>query len=179
MTIPKKLPLGQFCALVLHTSKSNGTNMKQAGRLVFDTDGMVLVKESFQRLFDTADHRPRQRMLALPLARELLGEGQMSTAVQAVAPAEDWKERKERAQAEMAEMDVAQRRGQLYERDTVVGFIATATAQIRGRLELLPDQLAPVLTASSDEQFVRSKLAEEIEAALGDLAHSFGKLAIH
>lgn len=132
-------------------SRSYVTKLADTGRLVLADDGRVRVAETKAVLKSTT--------------------GAPERAVDAAVSEQytDWRERKERAQAEMAEMDVAQRRGTLMEADRVRSAAVAAVTTLRSRLELLPDQLAPQLAATSDEQRVRAHLAAEIETALAEL----------
>ena len=88
----------------------------------------------------------------------------------------DAKDQREHYQAQMARLDYEQRVGSLLPVDDVRALVASAATNLRARLELLPDHLAPELAATADEQRVRALLASEIEAALAELAHQFGKL---
>ena len=88
----------------------------------------------------------------------------------------DAKDQREHYQAQMARLDYEQRVGSLFAVDDVRAFASSAATNLRARLELLPDQLAPELAATSDEHRVRALLANEIESALSELAHQFGKL---
>ena len=88
----------------------------------------------------------------------------------------DAKDQKEHFQAQMARLDYEERVRQLLSADDVRATVAGAGAQIRARLEQLPDTLAPQLAATNEEQRVRAILAGEVEAALAELSHQFGKL---
>jgi hypothetical protein len=88
----------------------------------------------------------------------------------------DAKDQREHYQAQMARLDYEQRVGTLLLADDARALVAGAATGLRARLELLPDQLAPELAATADEQRIRALLANEIEAALAELAHQFGKL---
>jgi len=88
----------------------------------------------------------------------------------------DAKDQREHYQAEMARLDYEERCGKLMAADDVRSTVAGAAAGLRARLEQLPDTLAPQLAATNDETRVRALLAGEVEAALAELAHQFGKL---
>lgn len=88
----------------------------------------------------------------------------------------DAKDQREHYQAQMARLDYEERCGKLMSADDVRSTVAGAAAGLRARLEQLPDSLAPQLAATADENRVRALLASEIEAALSELAHQFGKL---
>lgn len=168
---PELMTRSQFAAHI-DCAKSYVTKLGNQGRLVLADDGRVRVAETLALIRATtgAPERASEIILSTPAAPAPADEEHRPLYI-------DWKDRKERAQAEMAEMDVMQRRGQLLEADQVRAVVVSAATQLRTRLEMLPDQLAPVLAASSDEQHIRAQLAQHIEAALADLAHEFGKAA--
>lgn len=149
---PQAVSKAEFARL-LGASRSAITAHAKAGRLVLTDDGLVMVEAS------------RARLQATVGAPERAGEGIVGARVM------DWRERKEQAQAEMAEMDVAQRRGELVRADEVAQVASAAVVVFRTRLEMLPDQLAPQIAVITDEHRVRALLAAEIESALADLAH--------
>ncbi len=152
MTQPEQLMTRSEFAEHTSMSRSYVTKLANTGRLVLSDDGRVRVQATLALLKETTGAPERA-------ADAVVGEQYT-----------DWRERKERAQAEMAEMDVAQRRGTLMEADRVRSAAVAAVTALRSRLELLPDQLAPQLAATTDEQRVRAHLASEIEAALAELA---------
>lgn len=88
----------------------------------------------------------------------------------------DSKEHGEKYKALMAQMDYEERCGTLVCADDMRAVILTAGTSLRTRLEILPDTLAPQLAAATDESQVKALLAGEIEAALAELSHQFGKL---
>lgn len=156
-------------------AKSGVTKLSNQGLLVKSPCGRVVVRESLERI---RQHREAPgRYAARAEAMSVVAAQPAEPDPQPAPTYVDWKDRKERAQAEMAEMDVLQRRGLLLEADQVRAVVVSAATQLRTRLEMLPDQLAPVLAASSDEQHIRAQLAQHIESALADLAHEFGKAA--
>jgi phage terminase Nu1 subunit (DNA packaging protein) len=160
-------------------AKSYVTKLGNQGRLVLAPDGRIELEPTLALIKSTTG-APERALDAVMAAGEGAAQSKAEQGRQA-APATpeptyiDWKERKEKAQAEMAEMEVAKMRGQLLEYDAVRLLASSAATTLRTRLEMLPDQLAPVLAATSDEQQVRARLAVEIEGALADLAHELGK----
>lgn len=88
----------------------------------------------------------------------------------------DSKDQREHYQAQMARLDYEERVRNLLQVGDVRAVVAGAATGLRARLELIPDTLAPELAATQDESRVRALLAAEIEAALAELAHQFGKL---
>ena len=88
----------------------------------------------------------------------------------------DHKEQGEKYKALMGQMDYEERCRSLVKADDMRAVIVTAATGLRTRLESLPDTLAPQLAAAADETQVKAILASEIEAALAELSHQFGKL---
>lgn len=88
----------------------------------------------------------------------------------------DAKDQGEHYKAQMLRMDFEERCGSLIKVDDMRAVLITAGTSLRTRLEILPDTLAPQLAAASDESQVKAILASEIEAALAELSHHFGKL---
>lgn len=88
----------------------------------------------------------------------------------------DAKDQGEHYKAQMLRMDFEERCGSLIRADDMRAIVLTAGTSLRTRLEILPDTLAPQLAAASDENQVKAILAGEIEAALAELSHQFGKL---
>lgn len=142
----------------LGVAKSYVTKLGNQGRLVLAEDGRVRVQPT------------------LELIRSTTGAPGRATPEALTPEMTDWKERKERAQALQAEMDVAQRRGTLILASDVRAAVVDAATTLRTRLERLPDQLAAQLAAATDEQRVRALLANEIEATLADLSTTFGRI---
>ncbi len=99
-------------------------------------------------------------------------------SAQAVASPEQRKFHESRAQKEHWNALAAQRDYEVSMRALlpaaeVDGAIADAVTQLRARLEILPDILAPQLAAEPDEAKCRALLGDEIEHALQELARAF------
>jgi hypothetical protein len=88
----------------------------------------------------------------------------------------DAKDQKEHYQAQMAKLDYEERVGNLLPVGDVRSVVAGAATSLRARLETIPDTLATELAATQDESRVRALLVSEIESALSELSHQFGKL---
>lgn len=144
-------------AELLSCSTGHISNLKRAGRLVLNAEGLVDVEASKARIQSTAG--ADERLGVVP------------------PPASDHRERQQRLQADLLEMEVAEKRGELLRADQVRATVVTAATGLRTALEALPYQVAPRLAAISDEGEVRNILAAEIEVLLAEAAHHFGKLA--
>jgi len=88
----------------------------------------------------------------------------------------DRKEEGEHYKTLMLRLDYEERVGKLRKAGDVCALVASAGTSLRARLEIMPDTLAPELAATQDESRVRALLAGEIESALSELSHQFGKL---
>lgn len=157
MTTPATMSKTAFAAH-LSVGKSYISALGKSGRLVLTADGLVDVAASIERIQQTSGAPERA---AAPLVPEKFG---------------DIRDRLEKAKAEMAEIDLAERKGELVQAADVRAIVMGAATTLRGRLESWPDQIAPQLAAISEEGQVRSLLAGEIEQVLSELSHQFGKL---
>lgn len=158
--VPDLLPKAEF-AQWYGRSKAWVSKMIAAGRVVMDPGtALVRVPQTLELLRATA-------------AGYQAPEG-------GAAPSPMWasaRERKEAAQAEMAEMEVAERRGELTPAADVRAAAVAAAVALRNGLEMLPERLAPQVAGLSDEAAIRGLIAHEVEAALTEVAHKLGQLA--
>ena len=162
------------------------TKLKQDGRLVIGDDGLVRVAESIARIEATRD--PAKRAVAERHATERGATLQAPAAEGADKPAEDpatlanpdyqaARAKREHYAAEREEMRYRQEAAELLVAVEVEGEVASILTELRTRLEALPDTLGPQLAPIADEQQVRTRLAEEIELALGEVARCMGGVA--
>ncbi|MFT3758452.1 hypothetical protein [Thauera sp.] len=162
------------------------TALKKDGRLVLTDDGKrVRVAESVARIeatrnparADVAQRHAEARTPAevapdpSPVQQAAAGAEKIGNTYQAARAV------KERYLAMSAKRDYEVAIGKLLPADEVRSAIANAASVIRTELENLPDSIAPILAAETDEARVRLLLADEIEAALGNLAARFDKIA--
>lgn len=80
--------------------------------------------------------------------------------------------RKLAAEADIAEMDAAQRRGELISIAIVAKDRAESIARARGVLIAMETKLAPLCAAETDVLIVRSIIGAEVRRALSELARS-------
>lgn len=142
-------------------AKSYITKLGHQGRLVLGQG------QNAERI----DVEATQRMLA-----DTTGAPERANPAAQTPTFADAKDQREHYQAEMARLDYEERCGSLLRADEVRAVVAAAATGLRARLELLPDGLAPQLAATVDESQVRALLAGEIEAALTELSHQFGRV---
>ena len=185
--------------------RSTVTRLKQAGRLVMQ-GRMVEVAASVARIeetggmrFDVAERHAANRaqpgtQLAQPEAEKTAqaplagaGEGTGSGDGAIAAPASgsgtgerrsDAQARKEAALADLAEMDVQQKRGNLIPKDDVDAALRSFATSVRARLDVLPDQLAPLLAPVSDLDEIHALLAEHCRSILAAVADDMGRAAM-
>lgn len=185
--------------------RSTVTRLKQAGRLVMQ-GRMVKVAASLARIeetggmrFDVAERHAANRaqpgtqpaqpdaektaQAPLAGAGEGVGTGEGSNAPPASASGtgerrSDAQARKEAALADLAEMDVKQKRGNLIPKDDVDAALRAFATSVRARLDVLPDQLAPLLAPVSDLDEIHALLAEHARSILAAVADDMGRAAM-
>ena len=185
--------------------RSTVTRLKQAGRLVMQ-GRMVEVAASVARIeetggmrFDVAERHAANRAQPVtqpaqpdaektaqaPLAGVGEGTGPGDGAIAAPASGSgtgerrsDAQARKEAALADLAEMDVQQKRGNLIPKDDVDAALRSFATSVRARLDVLPDQLAPLLAPVSDLDEIHALLAEHCRSILAAAADDMGRAAM-
>lgn len=154
-------------AHALGVDKSHVTRLKQAGRLVLDEGGKVMVAESKRRIEETAaPHRDdvgARHAAARGAAPADAGDITGTTFQQARAV-------KERYLALQAKVDYERSIGKMVEIESVRYAGADIGAQVRVMLENLPHQIAHELAAISDPARIQALLAERIEMLLNEVA---------
>lgn len=161
----------------IDVNRSHVTQLKNAGRLVMQ-DGKVDAEASIKRIDDTKD--PAKEGVAKRHQQERSQKEQEKTEKTPSASGSRFqtaKARREEANAELTEIELQTKRGQLLVADEAKLAVADGDTIIRNRLESMPDILAPQLAAETDEQKIRSMLMDHIESLLGDLSRSFYNLA--
>lgn len=87
------------------------------------------------------------------------------------------KERRERAEADLAELELRERRGELVKKADVEREIFAIQRALRDRLAGIPDRIAPMLAAEADVTRCHAIVAAELRAALGEVAGSLAEAA--
>lgn len=172
------------------------TELRKSGRLVLTEDGKrVRVAESLERIQATRNPAREDVSQRHAAARATKAEAD----VEAAEPESDdasgdpatnadgsdeigngyqaARAVKERYLAMSAKRDYEVSIGKLVPAADVRQAIAGAVTTLRTDLENLPDTLAPVLAAETDEARCRLLLADEVEHILGNLAARFEKIA--
>lgn len=170
----------------LGVDRAHVTRLKHAGRLVLTPTGHVDVAASEARIAATADpaKAPVAERHAAGRAAAVDGQKQAKTAPESEGDAADGtpdyqkaRARREEANANLAEIELAERAGQLMETSAVVAVLADAGATCRSMLETLPAVLAPQLATLSDDHACRQLLEEHVGAALNELCDRLAGLA--
>jgi hypothetical protein len=171
--------------------------LKQAGRLIWK-GGLVDVEASLARIketggmrFDVAERHAAQRdgngagkVGTGGTAGAGEGQEQGGGTITQTAPDAaigerrvDAQARKESALADMAEMEVAQKRGELIPKADVDAALRSFAASVRARLDVLPDQLAPLVSPVTDMDEIHALLAEHCRSILSAVADDMGRAA--
>lgn len=181
--------------------RSTVTRLKQAGRLVMqgrmvevaaslarieETGGMrfdVAERHAAQRAQQDAQHADQKTAVAPP-AGSGEGEGQGAGAIAPPATdvvtgerRSDAQARKEAALADKAEMEVQQMRGELIPKGDVDAALRAFGASVRAKLDVLPDQIAPLVAPVTDMDEVHALLAEHCRGILSAVADDMGRAA--
>lgn len=152
------LTKSEFAAHI-QVSKAYVAKLHAQGRLVLADDGRVDVDKT-KALLKASTGAP-ERAVDDAVSEEYI----------------DYRERKEKAMATLAEMDVAERRKTLLKADDVRTVAAAAMSALRSRLEAWPDQLAAQFSLINDEGVLRAQLSTEVEMVLSELSRQFAKMA--
>lgn len=192
-TLPAEATLSDF-AVLAGFRQSYASQLKAEGRLVLTEDGKrVRVAESLATIRDTRDPskagvvdrhaQERGAGVNLPTAEadedeDLDEDREREGAGAAAAPGHrsafhEARAKRETHMAELAAMDVAARRGELLDRDSVRAACADAVTTFRTRLEGLSTTLGPQLAPIADEGRCTAMLAEHFEHLLEELERKF------
>ena len=160
----------------INRERSYITELKQAGRLVFNKSGKVLVEESQALILETED--PAKQPVAERHEEERQAKSQNGDEKNEESRGSYQKSRaiKEQYAAMQAKMEYEKGVGQLLEVSAVKTAVMDGDAIIRNRLESMPDTLSPLLAVENDEQKIRALLIDHLEWLLGDLSNSLKKM---
>jgi phage terminase Nu1 subunit (DNA packaging protein) len=127
---------------------------------------------SLQRIKETADPTRQEAV-----QKRTMGMGDTQATPTVSESFNDAKTRKEIAQAEMAEIELATMRKNLLDAAEVRLFANDLGATFRAALESLPDRLAHELVPLTDADEIRAVLVDTFEQLLGDLSLKIGKMS--
>lgn len=165
-------------------NKSTVTRWAEKGQIVLSGSG-VDVEASRQRLHETGGARPDVAN------RHAVARGKAVGAVETPAPptppssTEDKvgnsyqaaRAVKEKYAALAAKLDYERSLGNLIPKDDVDTALRSLGASVRAKLDVLPDQLAPILVAVTDLDEIHALLAEHCRGVLSAVADDMKRAA--
>lgn len=159
-------------------NKSTVTRLKQQGRLVM-VSGLVDVEATDARLAassggrdDVADRHAAERSVKVGAGGTAEAAAPPSPHNEARANAQA---RKESAAADLMEIELAQKRGNLIPKEDVDAALKALGASVRARLDVLADQLAPVVAPVADLDETHAILAEHFRAVLAGISDDLAR----
>lgn len=158
-------------AKLMGWNRSTVTRLKQAGRLVM-VGNRVDAEASRARIEETGGMRAdvTERHAA---ARSQDGQGSAQAGEAARRTGgetrADAQARKESAAADLLEMELAEKRGNLLAREDVELAMKSIGAAVRAALEVLPDQTAPLVAPVTDMHEVHALIADACRNVLHNL----------
>lgn len=151
---------------------------RAAGRLVLFGDGSIDEAASRERIAATSGHRAdvaarhAEKRGASILDHQPGQENAPEAAKRAGAESRaDAQARKESAAADLLEIELATKRGEVIARDDVDAALRTIGATVRGLLDVLPDQAAPLVAPTTDLDECHQLLTD----ACRDVLHRLGE----
>ena len=115
---------------------------------------------------NTNPHQSRRRMQGRVARPAALSSPHLGPQPMPGGDLADVRARRESALAELAELDLAQRRGELVPTADVERALSSKIIGMRDALDSLADRLAPLLAAEADQAKVYATLREEVRRAL-------------
>lgn len=177
-----------FARKVLKRSPSYVTALLQAGRLVLAGEGIhaqVRVAESLERIANTRGGRDDVAARHAANAGAEIPEAQRGAENAPAAPSGELatlreqraeaEMRRTRALAEQEEMAAARMRGDLIAREDVDAAMKFVGATVRGILEVLPDQTAPLVAPVTSLDEVHAILQDQMRNAAEQLGAAIAR----
>jgi phage terminase Nu1 subunit (DNA packaging protein) len=170
-------------------AKSYVTQLKQDGRLVLNDDGSIDPDSSIARIAETSD--PARTGVAERHAAGRRGKSRAGSANETDLDGNEvhgaaektgmgykyHQERKMKADADMAEVELAEKQRHLIPIESAEFAIADLAAAVRSRLEILPPRLAPALANIGDAAELETRLVEAIEEELIQLSKHLSRVS--
>lgn len=171
----------------LNVNRSTVTRWAETGRIVLAGDG-VEVEASLRRLQETGGARPDVAARHAEGRAGKVGAGDTAPPAASAPSAESSGDRignsyqaaravKEKYSALKAKADYEQQIGNLIPRDDVDAALRTFAASVRARLDVMPDQLAPLVAPVTDLGEAHAILAGHARAMLAEVAADLAKAA--
>jgi hypothetical protein len=164
---------GKQAEIARRTGKSRAliTRKAKQGKLV-EVNGEIDVEASVEAL--NAEDERRHKAVepgsvdVAALEKRILEDVNKSTETYAEA-----QRRKEVALADLRELELAQKSGDVIAVSYAAGYLAEASKAVTNQLLALPDKLAPLLAASTDIRECRDLVLREIRDLLTNLPEKF------
>ena len=141
-------------------SQANITQLKKAGRLVLNGDGLIDVEASNSRI---GSHSARIRPVAMPEDDDLESQPEEKTVDYWAAKA-----KREAALAEIAELDLEKKRSELVNRGAVERALFNAGRTMRDTMMAVPARIAAEVAVLTDPFAVERTILAAIRQALED-----------
>ena len=153
-------------------SKSAVTKMVRLDRILLTDDGLV-DQEISDLLLDQFSESPLQnpKPAPKPHANDLRNDfiDRMSTA-------ETYAESRAlltKYKAELARLEIEETQGKLLDRSSVESTAFDTARRVRDSILNIPDRIAPVLAAETDQLEIRKILSDELRKSLEELSNEF------
>lgn len=170
MNEPQAVSQAEF-ARILGVQRSYVTALKQAGRLVMNAIGNVLVEESKRRIAETGD--PNRDDVKERHA-ENRGEATAEAGDRKGKTERDYKADRMKYDALSARLEYERAIGKLVEKADVEAAVADIVTAFRQGLENMPHRTAPELVGK-DLDAIRVTLKIEIHGLLAEMERGFSK----
>jgi len=144
---------------IIDTSRSHVTQLKNAGKLVFNDKGQVDVDESIKLISESKDISRLANMKETSSADD-------SDYVKKYQQA---RANKEEVSFLQAKMKYEKEQGKLLAINEVRNAVMDSYITIRNKLESMPDILTPAITLETDENKIKEILSQYIENLIADL----------
>lgn len=165
-------------ARLIGVGRSYVTALKNAGRLVLDDAGKVLVEESKRRIAETADPGRDDVRARWESERSNSAVDADETEKTTDDPiSHDYhraRAKKEHYLAEQARIEFEQQIARLVEKSDVEAAIEDVISVMRQALENMPHRTAPELVGK-DLDAIRATLKQEVHGALAEMEREFTK----
>lgn len=172
-------------ARLMGVNKSTVTRWAEKGQIVVES-GQVNVEASRERLRETGGARPDVADRHAAERGQKVGAGETAPAASAAPAAAQPDDRvgnsyqaaravKEKYNALQAKLEYERQMGNLIPKEDVDAALKALGASVRARLDVLPDQLAPVVAPVTDLDEVHAVLAEHLRAVLAGISDDLAR----
>jgi phage terminase Nu1 subunit (DNA packaging protein) len=139
-----------------------GKVIKKDGKIDVEASVALILAEDETR----KHHKPRKN------AKKVVVIDENETGQPSQPSTETWSEaqlRKERALADLRELELAEKQGRLIDAELAAQFLSNASRTVTNQIMAIPDKLAPLIAAVTDIRECRDLMLKEIKRALDNL----------